>query len=111
MVPNKSKGCGQVAARRVSSSRKVFIRDLLLPWLSSPRNLVGDLFFAVAVLLRNDGSPNPAGRQFLGDDKGKGSLMKKGGHPELVSGSTFWGFCRCCLAVVYKGVVIVFFFC
>ena len=34
----------------------------------------------------DNGSPNPAGRQFLRDD----DFMKKAGHPELVSGSTSW---------------------
>ena len=42
--------------------------------------------FAVGVLFRNNRSPNPAGRQFLGDD----DFMKKGGHPEFSSGSTSW---------------------
>ena len=34
----------------------------------------------------NDRFPSPAGRLTLGDD----DFMKKGGHPELVSGSTAW---------------------
>ena len=32
------------------------------------------------------------------------------GHFELVSKSTFWVLCRCCLAVLFKGVVSFFFF-
>ena len=46
------------------SSRSVFIRDLLLLLLSFPSVVVGNLFFAIAVLLRNDRSPT----KFLGDD-------------------------------------------
>ena len=34
----------------------------------------------------NDRFRNPAGRQFLGND----DFIKKGGHPELISGSTSW---------------------
>ena len=71
----------------------------LLP--SSPRVSVGELFlfkkendrFPITTFGNdneskndNNGSPNPAGRQLLGDD----DFMKKAGHPELVSGSTSW---------------------
>ena len=51
--------------------------------LSSPRVSVGDLFLFKK---ENDRFPNPAGRLTLGND----IVMKKGGHPELVSGSTTW---------------------
>ena len=50
---------------------------------SSPRNLVGDL---VLFKKGNDRFPSLTGRQVLGAD----DFMKKGCHPELVSGSTFW---------------------
>ena len=68
----------------------------LLP--SSPRVSVGELFlfkkendrFPITTFGNdneskndNNGSPNPAARQLLGDD----DFMKKAGHPELVSGS------------------------
>ncbi|WP_428040643.1 type IV pilin protein [Candidatus Avelusimicrobium fimicolum] len=53
----------------------------LLP--SSPRVSVGEL---ILFKKENDRFPNPAGRQFLGND----NFMKKEGHPELVSGSTSW---------------------
>ena len=71
------------------------------PILSSPKVSVGDPFlfkkenarFPTTTIgndneSKNGGNrfPNPAGRQFLGDD----DFMKKGGHPELVSGSTAW---------------------
>ena len=59
------KECGSIsqkrgkrsATRRVPSSRKVFIRDLSLPWLSSPRNLVGDLSFRKRTTTTNNGFP------------------------------------------------------
>ena len=50
---------------------------------SSPKVSVGDLFL---LKKENDRFPNPAGRLTLGND----IVMKKGGHPELVSGSTTW---------------------
>ena len=53
------------------------------PILSSPRVPVGELFL---LKKENDRFPNPAGRQFLGDD----DFMKKEGHPEFSSGSTSW---------------------
>ena len=53
----------------------------LLP--SSPKVSVGDLLL---LKKENDRIPNPAGRLPLGDD----DFIKKGGHPELVSGSTSW---------------------
>ena len=53
------------------------------PILSSPKVSVGDPFLFKK---ENDRIPNPAGRLPLGDD----DFIKKGGHPELVSGSTSW---------------------
>ena len=53
------------------------------PILSSPRVSVGDPFLFKK---ENDRFPNPAGRLTLGND----IIMKKEGHPELVSGSTSW---------------------
>ena len=53
------------------------------PILSSPRVFVGDPFLFKK---ENDRFPNPAGRLTLGND----IIMKKEGHPELVSGSTSW---------------------
>ena len=53
------------------------------PILSSPRVSVGDPFLFTK---ENDRFPNPAGRLTLGND----IIMKKEGHPELVSGSTSW---------------------
>nr|DAU38584.1 MAG TPA: General secretion pathway protein G polymer, bacterial secretion, cryo-EM [Caudoviricetes sp.] len=53
------------------------------PILSSPKVSVGELF-----LLKKENArfPSPAGRLTLGND----IIMKKEGHPELVSGSTSW---------------------
>ena len=53
----------------------------LLP--SSPKVSIGD---PLLLKKENDRFPNPAGCQFLGNE----DFMKKGGHPELVSGSTSW---------------------
>ena len=53
------------------------------PILSSPRVPVGDPFLFKK---ENDRFPSPAGRLTLGND----IIMKKEGHPELVSGSTAW---------------------
>ena len=53
------------------------------PILSSPRVFVGDPLLSKK---ENARFPNPAGRLTLGND----DFMKKGGHPELVSGSTSW---------------------
>ena len=53
------------------------------PILSSPKVSVGDPFLFKK---ENARFPNPAGRLTLGND----IIMKKGGHPELVSGSTAW---------------------
>ena len=50
---------------------------------ASPNVSVGNLF---SLRKENDRFPNPAGRPTLGND----IVMKKGGHPELVSGSTTW---------------------
>ena len=55
------------------------------PILSSPSVVVGNL----SLFKKgndNNGFPSPAGRLTLGND----IIMKKGGHPELVSGSTSW---------------------
>ena len=57
-----------MVARRVPSSPKVSVGD---PLLSKKEN---------------DRFPSPAGRLTLGND----IIMKKEGHPELVSGSTSW---------------------
>ena len=75
----------------------------LLP--SSPRVSVGD---PLLLKKENDRFPSPAGRLTLGNDcefknednrfsgvprwqtRGNDDFMKKGGHPELVSGSTSW---------------------
>ena len=54
--------------------------------LSSPRNLVGDLLLRNRTATINNRFPNPAGRPTLGND----IVMKKGGHPEFISGSTAW---------------------
>ena len=74
--------------------------------LSSPKVSVGDLFLLKKENDRfpnaprrqalgndnknnsnyNDRFRNPAGRQFLGND----DFIKKGGHPEFISGSTSW---------------------
>ena len=51
--------------------------------LSSPRNLVGDPLLSKK---KNDRFPNAPRRQTLGND----TIIKKGGHPELVSESTAW---------------------
>ncbi|WP_428081896.1 type IV pilin protein [Candidatus Avelusimicrobium fimicolum] len=71
------------------------------PILSSPKVSVGDPFlfkkenarFPTTTIGNDNESkngdnriPNPAGRLTLGND----IIMKKGGHPELVSGSTSW---------------------
>ena len=53
------------------------------PILSSPRVPVGELFL---LKKENNRFPNPAGRLTLGND----IIIKKEGHPELVSGSTAW---------------------
>ena len=53
------------------------------PILSSPKVSVGDPFLFKK---ENARFPSLTGRQVLGDD----DFMKKGGHPELVSGSTSW---------------------
>ena len=53
------------------------------PILSSPRVSVGDPFLFKK---ENARFPSPAGRLTLGND----IIMKKEGHPELVSGSTSW---------------------
>ena len=53
------------------------------PILSSPKVSVGELFLFKK---ENARFPSPAGRLTLGND----IIMKKGGHPELVSGSTSW---------------------
>ena len=53
------------------------------PILSSPRVFVGDSLLSKK---ENDRFPSLTGRQVLGAD----DFMKKGCHPELVSGSTFW---------------------
>ena len=53
------------------------------PILSSPKVSVGDPLLSKK---ENDRFPSLTGRQVLGAD----DFMKKGGHPELVSGSTSW---------------------
>ncbi|WP_428063739.1 type IV pilin protein [Candidatus Avelusimicrobium fimicolum] len=53
------------------------------PILSSPKVSVGDPFLFKK---ENNRFPNPAGRLTRGND----DFIKKGGHPELVSGSTAW---------------------
>ena len=53
------------------------------PILSSPKVSVGDPFLFKK---ENARFPSPAGRLTLGND----IIMKKEGHPELVSGSTSW---------------------
>ena len=53
------------------------------PILSSPKVSVGAPFLFKK---ENARFPSPAGRLTLGND----IIMKKGGHPELVSGSTSW---------------------
>ena len=53
------------------------------PILSSPKVSIGVPFLFKK---ENDRFPSPAGRRTLGDD----IIMKKEGHPELVSGSTSW---------------------
>ena len=66
------------------SSRKVFIRDLIVS-VVIPECRSRESVFAEVVLFRNDRSPT----KFLGDD----DFIKKGGHPELDSGSTAWDVC------------------
>ena len=57
------------------------------PVLSSPKVCRRGAFGDPLLLKKeNDRFPNPAGRLTLGND----DFMKKGGHPELVSGSTSW---------------------
>ena len=96
-----------VVAKRRDSVQKpygmTFVRGgrTVKPILSSPKVSVGELFLLkkenarfLTTTFGNDYEyrsgdarfPNPAGRQFLGDD----DFMKKEGHPELVSGSTSW---------------------
>ena len=78
-----------VVAKRRDSVQKpygmTFVRGgrTVKPILSSPKVSVGELF-----LLKKENArfPSPAGRLTLGND----IIMKKEGHPELVSGSTSW---------------------
>ena len=56
----------QGAARSVSSSRSVFIRDLVVI-IVIPECRSRESVFAVVVPLRKDRSPNPEGRKFPGD--------------------------------------------
>ncbi|WP_428044320.1 type IV pilin protein [Candidatus Avelusimicrobium fimicolum] len=69
----------------LSSSWKVVVQDLLLlmKWKTTD---TGQKPSSMILNFINDRFPNPAGRQFLGND----DFMKKEGHPELVSGSTSW---------------------
>ena len=78
-----------VVAKRRDSVQKPYGMTIvwggrtIKPILSSPRVFVGDPLLSKK---ENARFPNPAGRLTLGND----DFMKKGGHPELVSGSTSW---------------------
>ena len=79
-----------MVARRVPSSPKFSVGELFL--LKKENDRFPTTTFGNDYEYRNGDNriPNPAGRQFLGDD----DFMKKGGHPERaarrVSGSTSW---------------------
>ena len=70
----------------LQSSPRVFVGDPLLLKKENDRFPITTFGNDNESKNGDNGSPNPAGRQFLGDD----DFMKKEGHPELVSGSTSW---------------------
>ena len=80
-----AKGRDSVTLRAAKPYGMTFVWGVrtVKPVLSSPRVFVGDPLLSKK---ENDRFPNPAGRLTLGDD----DFIKKGGHPELVSGSTAW---------------------
>ena len=74
LLATLQKQCCSINQKSVENLRRVVIPECFYPgsrcfaFAVIPESCSRESVFAVVVLLRNNGSSNPAGRQFLGDD-------------------------------------------